>query len=108
MHRRAWGVLFVAFLFSGSARATLHDIEAAPIPPPPGVAAKSFILIDHHSGEVIAERDADRLTEPASITKIMTAYVAFHALRKKQVNLDDEVLVSDRSGWWREPDILLD
>ncbi len=70
-----------------------------PIPNPPSVPAESYILLDHHSSRVLAELDADVRMEPASITKLMTAYVVDKALRDGDISLEDNVLVSERA--WR-------
>ncbi|MGQ0833442.1 MAG: D-alanyl-D-alanine carboxypeptidase family protein [Gammaproteobacteria bacterium] len=70
---------------------------AVPIPKPPEIAARSFILVDHHSGRVLAEQRADEPMEPASITKLMTAYVVFDALKEGRLKLDDPVTISKRA-----------
>jgi serine-type D-Ala-D-Ala carboxypeptidase (penicillin-binding protein 5/6) len=72
---------------------------AAPIPPPPVVNAHAWILVDHFSGRVLAQNNADEHVEPASLTKLMTAYVAFAALREHRVKLTDMVQISARA--WR-------
>lgn len=63
-------------------------------PPPPAIAANAYILIDAGSGRVLAEQNADARLEPASLTKIMTAYIAFEALTKGQLHLDDMATIS--------------
>ena len=70
-----------------------------PIPAAPAVAARAYILLDFSSGEVLVEREADERMDPASITKLMTAYVVFSELRKGQMTLDDLVTISERA--WR-------
>lgn len=72
---------------------------AAQAPQPPTVAARSWLLMDVSSGQPIAARNADERIEPASLTKLMTAYVAFGALRQKTVTLNQTVPVSVRA--WR-------
>jgi D-alanyl-D-alanine carboxypeptidase (penicillin-binding protein 5/6) len=67
------------------------------IPPPPPVAAKAHILIDFHTGQVLSEQAPDTRLEPASLTKIMTAYVAFDALKNGKIRMSDQVLVSERA-----------
>ena len=73
--------------------------QNAPIPAPPPLGASSYLLMDFATGSVIAESSADERLEPASLTKLMTAYAAFKALAQGQVNLDDQVYVSERA--WR-------
>ena len=72
---------------------------AVPIPQPPSVDARSYILIDYASGRVLAESKADQRVEPASITKLMTAYVIFKATSEKRLALSDPVTISERA--WR-------
>jgi len=62
--------------------------------PPPTIAAKSWILLDSTSGQVIAAQDPNARIEPASLTKVMTAYVTFQALRDKKIDLNQMVNVS--------------
>lgn len=73
---------------------------AAQAPQPPEVAAKSFVLLDLTTGQTLAERNADTPADPASLTKLMTAYVVFGALRDKKLALDQAVPVSLRA--WSE------
>ena len=73
---------------SGSARA------AAPIPSPPAVDAHAYILADFFSGRVLAQSNADERAEPASLTKLMTAYVVFTALKEGRLKLTDMVTIS--------------
>ncbi len=72
-----------------------------PTPKPPGTNAKSYILIDHHTQHVIAEKNADERNDPASITKLMTAYIVYKALAQGNIELTDQVLVSEKA--WRAP-----
>jgi D-alanyl-D-alanine carboxypeptidase (penicillin-binding protein 5/6) len=73
----------------------------APIPPPPEIKARSFILLDGESGRVLAALDPDSKQEPASLTKIMTAYVVFHALKEGRVKTADRVTISE-NAWKQE------
>ena len=73
--------------------------EPLPIPQPPSTGAKAFILQDFDSGRVIAEQDADKPVEPASITKLMTAYAVFKELRSGKISLSDRVTISETA--WR-------
>jgi serine-type D-Ala-D-Ala carboxypeptidase (penicillin-binding protein 5/6) len=65
--------------------------------PPPTIAAKSWLLLDATSGQVIASQDPNARVEPASLTKIMTAYVVFGALRDKKLTLNQMVNVSTKA-----------
>jgi D-alanyl-D-alanine carboxypeptidase (penicillin-binding protein 5/6) len=72
---------------------------AAPVPTPPGVDAHADILEDHFSGRVLAQNNADARAEPASLTKLMTAYVVFAALKEGRLKLTDMVTISEHA--WR-------
>ena len=72
---------------------------SAPIPTPPAVPTTGYILMDHESGRVLASQKADDRMEPASITKLMTAYIVFEALAEKRLSLTDTVKVSEYA--WR-------
>ncbi|UGQ46064.1 D-alanyl-D-alanine carboxypeptidase family protein [Massilia endophytica] len=65
--------------------------------PAPTIAARSWLLLDATSNQVIASQDPNMRVEPASLTKIMTAYVTFTALRDKKLTLDQKVNVSVRA-----------
>ncbi|MEP7281904.1 MAG: D-alanyl-D-alanine carboxypeptidase family protein [Rubrivivax sp.] len=67
---------------------------AAQVPQPPEIAARQYILFDVTSQQVLAERDADAQAEPASLTKLMTAYLVFQALRDKKLTLEQTLPVS--------------
>jgi D-alanyl-D-alanine carboxypeptidase (penicillin-binding protein 5/6) len=69
-------------------------------PQPPEVAARQFLLMDLTTGQVLAERDADAQAEPASLTKLMTAYLVFNAIRDRKIALEQEIPVSERA--WAE------
>ncbi len=62
--------------------------------PPPTVAAKAFLLLDFQTGQVLLEKDADVPVEPASLTKLMTAYIVFKQLKEKRFLLTDTARVS--------------
>ena len=72
---------------------------ALPVPAPPEVAAKNYLLIDFASGKVLAEKNADEQIEPASITKLMTAYVVYKEMDEGRLNMDDMVDISEKA--WR-------
>jgi D-alanyl-D-alanine carboxypeptidase (penicillin-binding protein 5/6) len=71
--------------------------EAPPVPPPPALPATAWILVDQDSGAVLAGREADARVEPASLTKLMTAYAVFHALRDGKLKLDTQVPISEHA-----------
>jgi D-alanyl-D-alanine carboxypeptidase (penicillin-binding protein 5/6) len=73
--------------------------SAPPIPAPPQLGATSYILMDFNSGRVLVESNPDLRVEPASITKLMTAYVVFGELTKGKIALDQTVPVSEAA--WR-------
>lgn len=77
----------------------LHAADSAPppIPAPPAIDAKAYVLMDFDTGKILAESNADARLEPASLTKIMTAYIAFQELAKGSLHLDDMVTVSDKA-----------
>jgi len=72
---------------------------AAPIPQPPPVTARAYILGDYHSGRVLAADHAYDRMEPASLTKLMTSYVVFRALKEGRLKLTDSVTISEHA--WR-------
>ena len=73
----------------------------ATVPRAPELDSRGYILADHHSGRVLVAKNEHEHLEPASITKLMTAYAAFRALKDGQVSLDDNIPVSETA--WRTP-----
>ena len=73
----------------------------AQVPQPPEVAARSYLLLDVTSNQILAAKDIDSPVEPASITKLMTAYLVFDALRAKKLSLTQTLPVSERA--WKTP-----
>ena len=90
MHRSL--VFAVSLAFAG--------LTLAAAPQPPEVAAKHYLVVDLTSDKVLAERDADAPTDPASLTKLMTAYLVFGAIRDKKLTLEQTLPVSARA--WAE------
>ena len=72
---------------------------AAPTPPAPSIDAKSWVLMDYASGQVLAESNMDQRVAPASITKVMTSYVVSAEIAHGKIHLDDQVFISERA--WR-------
>lgn len=83
----AWGALCIA--------------AAAQTPQAPEIAAKSYLLLDLTAGQVLAAKGQDHPVEPASLTKLMTAYLVFDALRARKVDLKQALPVSERA--WKMP-----
>ena len=69
-------------------------VATAQAPQPPEVAAKSYIVLDLTTRQTLAEREADASADPASLTKLMTAYIVFQALREKKLTLEQALPVS--------------
>jgi D-alanyl-D-alanine carboxypeptidase (penicillin-binding protein 5/6) len=86
-------ILLLSLWLAAAAQASV------PVPTPPSVAGSGHLLIDMHSGRVLAESNADARLEPASLTKIMTAYVVLREIAEGNVQLQDQVLVSEKA--WR-------
>jgi D-alanyl-D-alanine carboxypeptidase (penicillin-binding protein 5/6) len=82
-------ILFCHSLYAG----------AVIVPAPPAVKASSYLLMDFNSGQILASENIDNRLPPASLTKIMTAYVAGHELAENLITLDDKVTVSEKA--WR-------
>jgi D-alanyl-D-alanine carboxypeptidase (penicillin-binding protein 5/6) len=74
---------------------------AAQVPQPPEVAATSYLLLDLSADQILASRNIDAPVEPASLTKLMSAYIVFDALRAKKVDLKQTLPVSVRA--WKMP-----
>jgi len=79
--------------------AATGSAQDTPIPQPPIIGAKSFLLLDGSTGAELASLEADKRLAPASLTKLMTAYAIFRALDENQIALDDLVTVSEKA--WR-------
>ncbi len=95
---RGW--LLPALIFLVGCLALAPGAQAAlPTPGAPDLSARSYVLLDYATDQVIVERDADSPVPPASITKLMTAYLTFQAIESGDISLDDEVTVSEQA--WR-------
>ncbi len=77
----------------------LGAVETRPVPAPPIIGAKSYLVVDGNTGHVLASLEPDKALAPASLTKLMTAYAIFRALQENQIALDDQVTVSEKA--WR-------
>lgn len=90
---------FVLFLILLAASAVTSAAIKVPIPAPPVIGAKSYLLIDATTGAELASLEPDQRLAPASLTKLMTAYAVFRALADNQISLDQQVTVSEKA--WR-------
>lgn len=81
--------------------ATVCFTVAAQVPQPPEIAARSYMLVDITANQLLAQKDIDVPLEPASLTKLMTAYIVFDALRSKKIDLKQTLPVSERA--WKMP-----
>lgn len=82
----------------------IHMIGAAAeiiVPAPPKINASSYLVMDFNSGDLLVSKNPDKRVEPASLTKIMTVYVAAHELASGTIHMDDKVHVSEKA--WRMP-----
>lgn len=92
---------FIRLLALGLVFAVPGAVAAPIVPPPPDVAASSYVLVDATTGEVLVEHNLHEPLPPASLTKIMTAYVAEVELVAGRIDLDDMVPISVNA--WRTP-----
>jgi len=86
-------------LDSEKARPVPNADTARPVPAAPQLGANSYLLVDFNSGRILVEHNADLRVEPASITKLMTAYVVFSELDQGNITLEETVAISERA--WR-------
>jgi len=84
-----------------AAAASVCLIAAAQVPAPPEIAARSYLLLDVTANQILAQKDIDSPVEPASLTKLMSAYIVFDALRAKKITLTQTLPVSPRA--WKMP-----
>jgi len=81
--------------------AAVTSIAQAQMPQAPEVAAKAYLLLDVTANQVLASKDPDAAVEPASLTKLMTAYLVFEALKSRKIDLKQTFPVSERA--WKMP-----
>ena len=98
-------LLSVCLLSGGVVQAQTDAITATSAPPSllaaPEIAAKSYLLLDVTANQILAAKNVDSQTEPASLTKLMTAYLVFDALKAKKIDLKQTLPVSIRA--WKMP-----
>ena len=91
--------LFSTLFFLLALLGGLSAQAAMPIPKEPDIGARGYLVEDFLSGRAIAEKNADEPMEPASITKLMSAYVIFSEIRDGSIALEDKVRISEKA--WR-------
>ncbi|MBT2301660.1 D-alanyl-D-alanine carboxypeptidase [Variovorax paradoxus] len=84
-----------------AAAASFCMVVHAQVPAPPEVAARSYLLLDITANQLLAQKDIDSPVEPASLTKLMSAYLVFDALKAKKISLQQTLPVSPRA--WKMP-----
>lgn len=89
-------LLLLVVLLGASSQVLAEDAKIL-IPSPPTIAASSHILLDFHTGKILAENNADAKLPPASLTKIMTTYVVFREIASGHLHLDDVATVSEKA-----------
>ena len=100
MRLKAIFCLFALVVLAAAPVAAQQPAAALPpVPAPPAIPARAYVLLDFNSGAILAEKEPDARMDPASITKLMTAYAVFSELRKGEMLLDEMVTVSERA--WR-------
>ena len=92
-------LVLACFITAADAQTPMPDAAARPVPAAPQLGAKSYILVDFNSGRIIVEENPDIPVEPASITKLMTAYVVFMELDQGNITLEETVTISEKA--WR-------
>jgi len=94
--RKSFGLVavLVCAFFSITATAAIELVPA-----PPKIGAKAYLLMDHHSGRMLAQHKIDKRIEPASMTKLMTTYVVLYEIKSGAIKLDDKVRISEKA--WR-------
>src|SRR5438552_16393535 len=95
---RSLHFLLLLALLCLAARAGAQGVPTAAVPPP-AIAAKAYFLVDVLSGQTLVAQNADEPREPASLTKLMTAYLVFRALKERELVPSQMVTVSTRA--WR-------
>ncbi|WP_293369340.1 D-alanyl-D-alanine carboxypeptidase family protein [Nevskia sp.] len=89
-----------ALLLAATVVAVSAPARAITIPEAPSIDAKSYAVLDFDSGELLVGNNPDARVEPASITKVLSTYIAFDEIRKGRLKLDDTALISEKS--WRQ------
>jgi serine-type D-Ala-D-Ala carboxypeptidase (penicillin-binding protein 5/6) len=101
LHMKRIASGFAALIFSLTCCANAWAQGGVTLPQVPEVAARAYLLVDITANQTLAQKEADNPVEPASLTKLMTAYLVFDALRAKKIDLKQPLGVSERA--WKMP-----
>jgi D-alanyl-D-alanine carboxypeptidase (penicillin-binding protein 5/6) len=99
--RKYFGIAHIALSLGVLIAVAAHAAQAPIIPPPPKIAATSYLLMDADTQKVLVEKDIHTPVPPASLTKVMTSYVAATELEAGRISLEDQVPISVKA--WRTP-----
>ena len=92
-------LLFALIYFVSGLTQAADAGKLLPPPPSPDIAARAFVLMDFQSGQILQAQKADERVDPASLTKLMTAYLTFTALKQGRLKLEQTLPVSEKA--WR-------
>ena len=101
MHCLKIGLSGLWFVASTAAFLVISPLVSAQVPQAPEIAARSYLLLDVTANQILAAKDVDMPIEPASLTKLMTEYLVFDALKAKKIDLKQTFGVSERA--WKMP-----
>ena len=100
MTQRTLSRVLVSLLWLTGLTATVaQSADSLQIPAPPAISAKAYMLMDQSSGQTLVSLNENQRLDPASITKLMTAYVVFRSIKSKRIGLEDPVTISETA--WR-------
>ena len=99
MQRTLSCVLASLLWLTGLTATVAQGAEGLQIPAPPAISARAYMLVDHTSGQTLASLNENERLDPASITKLMTAYAVFRSIKSKRIGLEDPVTISETA--WR-------
>ena len=94
-------IKFFVLLALFTSHLAVAQVPAGGSAPVPALSSKSYLLVDFQSRQILASRNPEERVEPASLTKLMTAYVVFDALRQKRITLAQPFSVSEKA--WHAP-----
>ncbi len=99
MLRKSLSWCVTAWLAVGLLATAAGAADPNQIPAPPALTARAYLLVDHNSGRTLAGLNENQKLDPASITKLMTAYAVFRSVRDKRIGIEDPVVISETA--WR-------